>query len=80
MQQLKTLSNVFFGDLEGTSFFTLSFHMLEHIVEDVPRFEPLDGLDSFSFVHLNYAIKKFIRRTFMRRGSTLDDAEKKINS
>lgn len=80
IRQLKILSKELFGDLEDTNLFTLKFHMLDHIVEDVARFENLNILDAFPYEHFNFILKTFSRMTSMRRGSTLDEAVELINS
>lgn len=72
--QLKTFLKVFFGDPEHTNFFTLRFHTLNHMVEGVDRFGTLIILHATPFQHLYLIIKRFIRNTSIRRGSTLDQA------
>lgn len=80
IRRLKMVAKNLFEDLEDFNLFTLKFHMLDHIAEDVSRFGALNFVDASPFEHFNYVIKKFIRMTSMRRGSTLGEAVKVINS
>lgn len=64
MQQLESLWSDLFKDLPDINIFTLMFHVLDHNVEDVSRFENHHFLDTSPFKHFKYIIKSFIRKTF----------------
>jgi len=74
-----TASNLF-GTLEDLNLFTLKFHNLDHIAEDVARFGDLSLLDASPYEHFNFTLKQFIRMTSMRKQTTISEAVAVINA
>lgn len=79
-RQINTLGKVLFGDIEDASFPSLNYNFLSDIVENIARFSDQNLLESFSFHYFNEIRQTFIRKKSVTRGSTLDTAEKLINS
>ena len=68
------------GNLDDINLFTLKFHLLDHLCNDLARFGDLSLLDASPFEHFNYVIKSFIRMTSMRKSTTIEEAIRIMNT
>lgn len=80
IRRLKLLAKKLFEDLENLNFLTIRFHILDHIVETISRFGHLNFLDASLFTLSNYDIYKSITISSLRRGNTMDEAGKEMNT
>lgn len=74
VQYFKVLTIKTFQDFCVSGLFTLKFHLLDHMVEDMERFGSLQVLDASAFEHYNTDIKAAIRRTSQRKSSCMEEA------
>lgn len=56
--KLKTAAENTFGPHCSTSLFTLKFHSLNHLVDDLERFGGFSLLDAGPFGHFSFLVKK----------------------
>lgn len=56
-----------FDHLEDINLLTLKFHMFDHIVEDISKFNDLSYLDTSPYEHFNVTIKMIIKISSMRK-------------
>jgi len=71
--QFKEAVIAFFGDYCDKGVFTLKFHLLDHMVDDLRRFGSLSVLDASAYEHFNTDIKSAVRRTSQRNQFRMDE-------
>lgn len=79
VRMLKRSAKELFEHLEEVNLFTLKFHMLDHVSNDLYKFGILSFLDASAYEHFNFTIKKFIRMTSMRKLTTIEEAVHLMN-
>ena len=62
-----------------TGLFTLKFHLLDHLVEDLSKFTSLDFLNAGPYEYYNTKIKQSYRKTSKRKATAMDETVKNIN-
>lgn len=67
---IKRKANKVFEVLEGVSFLTQTFHMLDHVVEDVAWYGGISLVDVSDFKNFNYIDIKHIRMMVIRKRGT----------
>lgn len=60
-----------FDDHCESGLYTLKFHLLDHMVEDIRKFGTLSVLDGSPFEHFNVHIKQAYRKTSQRRSTRM---------
>lgn len=63
--EIKKLVVKTFVDHTEKGLFTLKFHLLDHLAEDITRFGSLPSLDATAFEHLNITIRKSYRTNYL---------------
>jgi len=63
----------FYGKYCEKGLFTLKFHLLDHMVEDMRKFGTLSVLDASAYEHFNTDIKAAVRRTSQRSQYRMDE-------
>ena len=58
--------------------FTLKFHLLDHLVEDLSKFASLDFLSAGPYEYYNTKIKKSYRKTSKRRATAMEETVKDL--
>lgn len=74
------LTKNLFEEWEDCDLFMLKFYMLDHIMEQMSWIGSLSLLDASPFEHFDYVIKNCRKMTSMRRGSTLEENVKTMES
>lgn len=57
----------------------MRFHLLDPLGEDVLQLGDLTLLDASPFEHFNYVLERFIKMTFVRKVSTMEEAVNAMN-
>ena len=70
---LKRESKKLFEPYVQKGLFTLKFHLLDHLVEDLSKYGSLQYLDSGPYEYFNSVLKRFYRETSRRKGTALEE-------
>lgn len=62
-----------YGPHSTTGLYTLKFHLLDHLPEDISRFGSLSMLDASPYEHFNTVIKNAYRQTSQRLVTRMDE-------
>ena len=62
-----------------TGLFTLKFHLLDHLVEDLSKFTSLDFLSAGPYEYYNTKIKQSYRKTSKRRATAMEETVNDMN-
>lgn len=67
-------SSYLYGYIDEFNLFTIKFHMLDHVADDVQSFVGISFSGASPFEHFNTTIWRFIKITLRRRGSAMEEA------
>ena len=79
VQSLKKNSNDFFSRFVEKGLYTLKFHLLDHLPEDIEKYASLSFTDASPFEQYNAVLKQFYRQTSKRIGTALDETVKRMD-
>lgn len=74
--EITELKRVFEGEFASqcvSSLYTLKFHLLNHFLDDLERFESLSFTDAAPFEHFEVLLKQSYRMTSPRMSTRLED-------
>lgn len=73
------LTQTLFEPYVENGLFTLKFHILHHLVEDVKRYTSLEYLSASPYEYYNTRIKQNYRKTSKRHATVMDETVSRIN-
>ncbi len=69
-----------FSPFVDKGLFSLKFHLLDHLMEDLRKYGNLDFLDAGPYENYNFVIKEFYRMTSKRKKTAFSEVIQKMNS
>ena len=75
----KQLTQTVFEPYVENGLFTLKFHMLHHLVEDVKRYTSLEYLSASPYEYYNTRIKQNYRKTSKRHATVMEETVSRIS-
>ena len=79
VQSLKKSSSEFFSRFVDKGLYTLKFHLLDHLPEDIEKYASLSFTDASPFEQYNAVLKQFYRQTSKRIGTALDETVQRMD-
>lgn len=79
IQRFKPFGKEMLGEHCETGFYTLKFHLLDHVIVDLERLGFLDVLDTSPFERFNVYIKRACRTPSQRLSSGMEEAIRALN-
>jgi len=76
---LKEKASSFFSKYVERGLYTLKFHLLDHLVDDIEKYSSLAYLDAGPYEHYNAVIKQFYRKTSKRLNTALDETVRRMD-
>ncbi len=80
IHDLKTSTSNFFKAYVQHGLFTLKFHLLDHLADDLKKFSSLSYLDASPFEQYNAVLKHFYRQTSRRHSTALEETVQRIGT
>ena len=79
VRNLKEKASSFFSNYVEKGLYTLKFHLLDHLAEDVEKHSSLAYLDAGPYEHYNAVVKQFYRKTSRRHDTALEETVRRMD-